>query len=439
MSGLHDQIGKRALELLPEWERNYLGEEAGNISLYCDYPDLHLAAQWEDPSLLPYYETYCKMDNGICVPHSPVDSAWINAAFSNNAPDPENTRYALGYYFGKVLEYLRKRERFHCSRFMGVLAHLLQDHAIPVHTANNIMIHQLFPDRGDKYMSIHALGDKWPFDSQAVTGPVRLLGRTVEETLYHTVEDLFAHIEKNMATIVPFFQSIRSGNTEEADRISQAYNSYAVVLTASVWHTLFSIAFDQIRKEECRVFRSGRFLTDNGMILSCSDQYNRQQFIDRGIKFYPTLYPDTDCSRARLATGPYPFEPVAGYVFDGKGNLALPCLNIKGEKRTSSNTIATSAYGIASYRVDGRIFRELDVYAGIHTDSASDKEVTFAVWCYEKNGDPLLAVGKCSRNQDALHFRIPLPEECRTLSLLSADGDENLSAVWMDPKLKYRN
>ena len=438
MSGLHQDISGRALELLPEWEQTFLTEERKNIPVYCDYPDLHLAAQWEDPSLLPFYETYCKMENGLCVPHGPVDSDWICAAFSNSCADPEKTCIVLRYYFKRVLEFLRKRERMHCSRFLGVLGHFLQDSVIPVHTVNNSMIHQLFPEQGDRSMPIHTLGDHWPFDPGKVTGPVRLMGRTVEEALFHTTEAIMSRLEENMASIVPFFQSIRSGNKEECDRISQEYNACAVTLTASVWHTLFSLAFEQRTSDEVHSFRVGRPLTESAMIRSCSPKYDRKQFIDRGIKFYPTLYPESDCCRSCLATGPYPFEPVVGCVYDGKGNLTAPVLKIKGERHSSSNAIASSAYGIASYRVPGTIFRELDVYAGIHADSVSNKEVTFAVWCHEA-ADPVLAMGKCSRDQEVLHFKITLPEECRTLSLLSADGDENLSAVWMDPVLKYRN
>ena len=172
------------------------------------------------------------------------------------------------------------------------------------------------------------------------------------------------------------------------------------------------------------------------MIQSYSGKYDRKKFIDAGIPFYPTFYPESDCCRSRLSTDPYPFEPVINTAFDGKGNLIPLELMIHGERKKTSQGIAVGAYGIASFRVPGKIFSELEVYAGIHPESKSDKTVTVGIWCYESNS-PLLASGEVSLNSDALHFKVKLPEECRTVSLLSADGNNDTSVIWFDPELTY--
>ena len=69
MSGLHDKMGKRAFELLPEKFRNFWAEESENIPHYCDYPDLHMGSQWENPQKERFYAQYCVMDNGRAAPH----------------------------------------------------------------------------------------------------------------------------------------------------------------------------------------------------------------------------------------------------------------------------------------------------------------------------------------------------------------------------------
>ncbi len=49
MSGLHREMGQRACELLPEQYRRFWAEESGNIPEYCEFLDLHIGAQWEEP------------------------------------------------------------------------------------------------------------------------------------------------------------------------------------------------------------------------------------------------------------------------------------------------------------------------------------------------------------------------------------------------------
>ena len=436
MSGLHMEIGGRAFELLPQWEQDFWKQEAENIPVYCDYPDLHLAAQWDAPEQLPYYEKYCMMPNGICIPHGPVDCEWICAAHGGIA-DPSKIEYSLQYYCGKIIELLRQKDVVESARFAGVLGHLLQDSGTPVHSMNNITLNQLFPYENGIYYTWHKLGDHWPFKPELTNGEVELLGRNCDELVFSTLEDIFVKVENSMGVIVPFVTAIRNQDTAAADRISQQYNSAAVMLTARVWHTLFCIAFERFDEKEVQQF-SVRPLTESKMIYSFSKQFDRQQFIDAGIPFYPTLYPDTDSCRARLSVNPYPHEPVFNYAFDGEGHLIPLELNINGKKEKADYGIAAGAFCIASFRVPGNIFDELELYVGIHPESKSDKESVCAIWCYEA-AVPLLASGKITAKGDALHFKVKLPAACRTISLISAAWDEKLSVVWFEPRLKYRS
>ena len=435
MSGLHDQIGKRALELLPEWESAFWASEAANIPEYCFYPDTHLAAQWNEPEKLSYYEKYCLLPDGHCIPHGPVDSEWNSVVFAGNS-DPALADDIIHYYLKTILDRLREKEITESARFAGTFAHLLQDSCIPVHAVNNILINRLFPDRDGKYFFYHRLVDGWPFCPERISGKPELLGRTLEETAFVAGENLTGRIEHGMGLLVPFLIAIRDGRKEEADLISQIMNADAVKITMDLWHTLFSIAFHRISAEETKKL-AHRNLTDSRMILSCDTKFNRERFIEAGIPFYPTLYPNSDPCRARLSTDPYPYEPAVDSAYDGKGNVIPLALRIGKERVQSERGIAAGGYGIASYRVPGGLYSELDVYAGVHPDSASDQEVTFGIWCHETE-KPLLALGKASRKTDALHFVVQLPESCRTVSLLSAGGNRDTSGIWLKPMLKSR-
>ena len=182
MSSLHKEIGQRAFELLPEWEQQFWKEETDKLPEYCEYPDLHLGEQWGDWNKLKFYEKYCIMPNGICIPHGPVDHEWHCSAFAGSL-DPEKTEYSLQYYCTKIIELLRQGDVLESARFAGTLAHLLQDCSIPVHSMNNIMINQLFPYQDGRYYNYHRIGDNWQFKPELVTEKAKLLGRNESELI----------------------------------------------------------------------------------------------------------------------------------------------------------------------------------------------------------------------------------------------------------------
>jgi len=440
MSSLHTILGKRAYELLPAWEQEFWKSEADELPVYCFYPDYHLGAQWTSAEKFAYYGKYCVMPNGVCIPHGPVDSDSNCAAFASDL-DPAPTEYAVRYYFDEIVDLLRKRDVTESAKFAGTLGHLLQDACIPVHAMNNILINRLFPDQDGKYLFYHRLVDSWPFRPEQITGKPHLLGRNKEEAVFAIVEKMVCEVEKNIGLLVPLLCAIRDGNNQEADRITQIINAEAVQYTIDVWHTLFCIAFDRFDPEETAEF-IWRDLTDSRLILSYSDKFNRTQFIEAGIPFYATIFPQGDPWRARLSTDPYAYEPAYDCAYDGKekarGHLMPLALQIGGKRREAPRGLASSGFGIASFRVPGTVFSQLDVYAGLHPDAQNKASLTFGVWCYEAQ-QPLLAKGVSSSGEDALHFTINLPENCQTISLLSAaEVIVQTNAVWLSPRLKYR-
>ena len=437
MSGLHDQLGKRALELLPSWERDFWKREVENIPGYCFYPDDHQAAQWDPtPERFEFLGKYCIMPNGRLIPHGPVDSDGKCAAFAGDT-DPAPTEYAVRYYCRKIIDLLRKNDVVESARFAGTLAHLAQDACIPVHAMNNILINRLFPDENGRYFFYHRIVDNHPFDAGSISAEPRLLGRNEEELIFSFMEEMICKVERNIGLLVPFLAAVKNGDAREENRISQEINADAVRYTVDLWHALFCIAFDRFEEADLRKF-AFRDLTDSRMVLSYDKKYDRQKYIDAGIPFYRTLFPEADPCRARLATDPYAYEPAFDMAYDGSGNLIPLELIIDGGRRKAERGLAAGAFGIATFRVPGTIFSELDVYAGVHPESASDREVVFGVWC-DDAPQPLLASGRANRKSEALHFHLNLPGNCREISLLSAGGDKHTSAVWHSPRLKYRD
>lgn len=431
MSALHDVIGKRALELLPEEEQSFWEPEKGNLPGYCDLPDLHLASQWDDPGKEAWYARYGVMPNGRVTPHGAVDRSWVFTALGG-MPDASKTHYALRYYMKKIIALVRRGEVTESARFAGTLGHLIQDCSTPVHVINNLLLNHLFPVRHGKLIPLHSTVDFWRFNPEEVKSRPEILGRNAEEAAFLLNERMFKNIETMMGEIIPLCQAIQTGRDAVTDRIMQKWNRCSVLLTASAWHTLFTIARGKIPAAAARKFHA-LDLTSLPLINEIAPKFDREPFIAAGIPFYECIYPECDPARSRLSTDRIPFEPAVNTSYDGEGNAVPPALIADG-KRISGHGIAAGSYGVASFRVPGTLYSELDVLAGVHPDSESDAKVTFAIWCPESSS-PLLARGEVSRNDPALHFRVRLPKTCRTLCLLSAGGNSKLSAVWLKPVL----
>jgi hypothetical protein len=304
------------------------------------------------------------------------------------------------------------------------------------HSFNNILLNRLFPSEGGKQLFFHGALDSWPFCPEAITDAPQLMGTTEEEAAFLITEALMNRAEENTKICIPFLTAIKNEDRETADRYSQQMNEAAVLYTASVWHTLFSIAFDKVEETDRKAFQT-RDLTDSQMILSYDRKFNREQFIDAGIPFYVTLYSNADPCRARLAVSPYAYEPTLDYAIDAKNNRIPLMLRIDGAVATGARGVAGSNYSVASFRVPGNLYRELEVTAGVHPNSSTNGEFVLGIWCHEAQ-EKLLAKGVTTRDGEALHFKVELPENCRTISLVSAGVPGEKSAIWMEPKLKSR-
>ncbi|MBQ6470941.1 MAG: hypothetical protein IJJ33_03075 [Victivallales bacterium] len=435
MSAIHPEIGRRAFESLPADEQEFWESVRHELPGHCDLPDLHLASQWDNSGKEAWYARYDVLPNGRCTPHGPVDPNWVSAALGG-LPDASKSLYALRYFMKKTTERIRKRDVAEAARFSGSLAHMIQDCSTPGHVMNNITLNHLFPARGGKLVPLHSTIDFWPLPPCGVKPKPALLGRSVEEAAFLLNETLLRNAEAMSGDIVPLCQAIQRGQKKAVDRIMRKWNGESVRLTASAWHTVFSLAHRRIPAEQQRRF-SALDLTRLPMVHEISPKFDRRKFIASGIPFYDCIYPECDPARSRLSTDRIPFEPAVNTSYDGNGT-AIPSALLSGGKRVGGHSIAAGSYGVASFRVPGKLYSEFDVLAGVHPDSESAAEVTFAVWCPEAD-NPLLAIGKASKEADALHFRVRLPRQCHTLCLLSAGGNSRLSVVWLNPTLFAAN
>ena len=432
MSGLHREMGQRACELLPEQYRRFWAEESGNIPEYCEFPDLHIGAQWEEPEKEPFYARYCVMDNGRAAPHGPRDKEWRGAVFGG-VTDPGKVHDALKYYLKQTVDAVAAGNVIDSARFAGTGAHVIQDCSNPGHVFNNIMLNRLFPADGKKIIFMHRIMDAWPIDLAAVRSRPRLLGRSVDEAVYYLAENIIGNMDLITADMVKLCQAIIKGREHTVSRIMQKWNAAAIRHTLNFWYTAFVLASGKI-PAGCKKRFAGTSLADKPVITAYDERFERQNYIDAGIPFYTNRYPESDPPRSFMSTNPYPFEPLVNCACSSEGVLLPLLLDDKGTILKGKG-IAAGTYGVATWYVPGNVFRTFEVTAGLHPETSPDVSCTFGIWCCE-SAPRLLARGTTDRKKGAIRFRVTLPPECRTLSLLNAGGDGKSTAVWLEPVLK---
>ena len=374
------------------------------------------------------------MGNGRVAPHGPQDKDWRGATFGD-VPDPEKLHYALRYYMDKTVHYLAEKDVTESIRFAGTGAHVIQDCSNPGHVFNNLLLNRLFPANGKKLVFMHRIMDSWPIDLDAVKALPEILGRTVDEAAYLLGEKILANMDKITADMIPLCQGIISGHDRKVSRIMQKWNARAIHLTASFWHTAFVLASGKVPAGSRKRF-AAEDLTGHPVITAYDERFDRLKYIEAGVPFYKNLYPEGDPPRANMSTNPYPFEAAVNCAYDANGD-PLPLVLREGDTELTGNGFAAGAYSVISFTVPGNIYGELEVTAGIHPASKNNCEAVFAIWCCD-SAVPLLASGKTTRDGGVIRFKVALPPECRTLSLLTAGGDGKSSSVWLNPVLKSK-
>ena len=432
MSGLHKEMGQRAWELLPEKFRRFWAAEAANIPEYCEFPDLHLGAQWEDPEKEAFYARYCIMENGKAAPHGPQDREWRGTTFGD-VPDPEKIYNALGCYLKRTIDCIAAGDVTDSARFAGTGAHVIQDCSNPGHVFNNIMLNRLFPVRGQKLIFMHRLMDSWPIDLDAVRSRPVLLGRNADEAVYYLAEKIIGNMGLISADMVKLCQAIIANRSRTITSIMQKWNAAAIRHTLNFWHTAFVLAAGELPSGSDRRFAETS-LADKPLITAYDERFDRQQYIAAGIPFYNNRYPESDPPRSTMSTNPYPFEPLINCACSSEGNL-LPLQLDDGGTILTGKGVASGTYGVATWSVPGNVFRTFEAAAGLHPETSPDVSCTFGVWCCEST-PRLLAKATTDRKKGAIRFKVAIPPECRTLSLLNAGGDGRSTAVWLDPVLK---
>lgn len=239
---LHVRSGALALAALPAWERRIWREQADAIPGYCTGPD----QAWAAPRGTGPWAKYIDLPNGRRNMHGPSDDQW-NLPFLVCRYNRANNRYWIAHFLKRITACLRRDAREPAARYAGCLGHYLQDSAVPGHNTDNYLLTALLPPPAGQYWNMHKIfdDDRVP-DALLKTPRPRLLGRSVPEATFRlesAYEDMIRYSRSQAVAIV---EATYAGRRRAARRRLAACMNRATELTASAWHTAFSIAHGRV-------------------------------------------------------------------------------------------------------------------------------------------------------------------------------------------------
>ncbi len=254
--GGHSWLGKRAVEVLPEWEKELIRPDmspenlgiscvpspirngAEKLAAYCHLPDWVYEKE---------FRKYCFLDDGRSLPHELVD---INLNPDRAAASPDGNRRLYQMLMDKMIAAIRAENWEMTVIHGGILGHILQDPLTPGHCVNNDIFFQLFKDPvPGRHLKMHALFDNATDQFEPL--PPRFLGKSSGEAAYHLMNAVFKGVRSAKDCIVPVIMSAYRGEplSSQAALLADQCRQ-ASFITASAWHTAFCIAYGKFDETE---------------------------------------------------------------------------------------------------------------------------------------------------------------------------------------------
>lgn len=321
---IHKYISEIAFSILPDKERDFYENKKSLFGKYSVFPD--------SINEKNYYK-YCRMENGKLIPHGPTDEKWSMVPF---APfySRSSTSYVLRYYLEKIFDNIENGEIEEGIKFLGVIAHYIEDSSHPAHTVNNRKVYQFLPPPEGKYWQLHRVLDSvFPKEKALREIKISLLGTNFEEVVFNLINKYEEMIVLSNSITASAIAEFYSGNEDKMENLINRCYVKAAEIIISLLHTVYSIANDNFSKEE---------------INSLS--------VKKISEIFPLDFFTVD---------PYFFAPVINYDYDEKENLiSLKLKDKDGNERTFEEGIATS-YGYLMYEIPPGVYRKIVFKIGV--------------------------------------------------------------------------
>lgn len=403
----HQILTRAAIACLPDLERELLSPVKDKLeNEYCMHGDSYFTHQAE---IGPYVE----LPDG----RLPMDP-WEIRFFKKDAPGVDwyicgyydLMRTSFEYFAGKCVDSLRSGRVDDYARYLGSIAHVIEDCGCPSHAVGTTMgtdmkmIKLLRPSSNTEKMAqqFHSVleGKYQPF---SIDYEPRLLGASPAEISFHLLERFTDMLEVSIAQIIPMVDAFYEDDEE----------TLSAHLTLSGKKTSETLA-DFVHATLCAANANPG--DSEPVWLSELTPYRRSAWA-------PSNYPYIEIRKA-----PWCLK---------KGHVPIPlALFFDGEKRSYGKGFGLGVPFKMSYVLPKGVYKKFDARVGLHGELGGERGVIFIVI---GDGEEL-AKARCETVNDSKTITADI-SDIDNLSLRVASTDpetpwpNNTHAVWGNPML----
>lgn len=405
----HGAITQAALEVLPSWQKEILGDELAPMAgYYCTIPDLV-----QNSSLLRD-----KGDAKFAMMASQPGKVYLLKLHLPSAEQPENLE-TLRYFISQSVTALKAGKVGDAARFMGTICHLIEDFGSPAHTMpgdNMFTLLQQFMPPSEKMQGrlLHSPIESGTFKVDLHDYQPGLLGLTVEEASWRLLHRVHEGIINARSTTFPIIQALYAddGAAMLAGQMKAATMDARIL--ADALHTILCLGADKFHDAGQEALRTA------------------------GIAAYwPLEAVNLYYPQAHFFSAPNWGHAHSGVVLEG-GTKAVPLrLRIQGKDGTAekefANGISTGMGKPLTYLLPKNVYPRFTVLAGLQSGLGEKGRVEFTIL-----GDgKALATAIVSGRDPAHLFDCDITGVTQLQLAATSSGSDPKSnyAIWAEPLL----
>jgi hypothetical protein len=391
----HHAITRAALQVLPSWQKEWLGEELKSLGdAYCMIPD----NVYSDKA----NAKYAAMDSRrgeiyLQVLHLPtVQTEYLEV---------------MTYFMEQAVTALRDGRRSDAARFMGTMCHQIEDYGSPSHTMPGdnqfTLLQQFLPPSEimqDKLM--HGPIENGDFTVNITGYQPQMLGTSVNEAAWRLMHRVHEGILNARSTTIPILQALYADDTEA---VMQQQMRAAVVdsqIVADAMHTILCLGTKQVPKIPTVVP------------------------IDT---FWPLEAEKLHYPQTQFFSSPYWGHPRVGAILAGGTKKVALKLNLNSGEKEFTKGISAGMGKTLTFVLPKGVFRHFTVFAGLHPELGAKGRVEFAI-----QGDGRLLSSVTLNGTDAAQkLACEIGGVSQLELMLTSRGLDSKSnyAIWAEPEL----
>lgn len=404
-SAAHPSITQGALEVLPAWEKEMLGQELSRLGAeHCQIPDqVHSK---------PEIRKYATMDS------RPGLVYLVNL----HLPESETSdSEVLNDFLERSVKSFAAGEVADGARFAGTVVHVLEDWGCPAHSVPGDNMFTLFkqflpPPEAYKYVAMHGPVENGKFETRLGSYQPKLLGTSVPEAAFHLLRRVRESTIHARGQVIPILQALYAGDEEASNAAQQKAAEVDGTVVADALHTIFCLARQQFEPEAVRA-------------LDCADL----------SICIPSEAANLAMPQTAFFSKPYWGHALRGITLrDGKEPVPLR-LRIESQGEVAEKAF-DQAWGVGTrsrihFALPSGIYERFECWVGLQPELGAKGCVVFEVTGNEDQ--PLAKVGPVKGDAPARRVSVPLAGVTTLQLTASSAGGDGLGnyAVWAEPRL----